>query len=328
MATHLHMSWRAMVVASLFVVPCTISSARAQNAAGSPKAPTNLMTPRELDDQPSRAPDRRIAYGGDTSQYGELRVPMGRGPHPVVVLIHGGCFKAAYATSKYFGAMGDTLKTGGIATWNVEYRRLGQPGGGWPGTYLDVGKAVDHLRVLAPEHNLDLNRVVIVGHSAGGHLAMWAAARSRVPAASALRVADPLSARGVIDLAGPLDMSANIAGYQALCRDTVITALLGGTPATVPERYAQASPIKLLPLGIPQVIVLGEHEDFVPLPIAQAYARAATQAGDSLRLVVIPGVGHFEIASPRTSTWRLVESAIRALLDGRLPQIPSASPSG
>ena len=324
MPAQLLMSRRAMVVASLFVAPSVTSSVHAQNATGSPRPPANLMTPRELDDQPSRAPDRRIAYGADTSQYGELRVPTGRGPHPVVVLIHGGCFKAAYATSKYFGAMGDTLKSGGIATWNVEYRRLGQPGGGWPGTYLDVGKALDHLRVLAPEHNLDLNRVVVVGHSAGGHLAMWAAARARVPAGSALRVATPLKVRGVIDLAGPLDMSANIAGYQALCGDTVITAMLGGTPATVPERYAQASPIKLLPLGIPQVIVLGEHEDFVPLPFAQAYTRAAAQAGDSVRLVVIPGVGHFEIASPRTSTWPLVESSIRALLDGRLPPDKSA----
>jgi pimeloyl-ACP methyl ester carboxylesterase len=114
-------------------------------------------------------------------------------------------------------------------------------------------------------------------------------------------------------------MTANIPGYEALCRDSVVTSLLGGTPATVPERYAQASPIKLLPLGVPQVLILGEHEDFVPLPLAEAYAAAAAEAGDSLRLVVIPGVGHFEVASPRASTWPLVESAIRALLSGRLP---------
>ena len=114
MPAQLLMSRRAMVVASLFVALCTSSSVLAQNASGSPRPPATLMTPRELDDQPSRAPDRRIAYGADISQYGELRVPTGRGPHPVVVLIHGGCFKAAYATSKYFGAMGDTLKTGGI----------------------------------------------------------------------------------------------------------------------------------------------------------------------------------------------------------------------
>jgi len=236
-----------------------------------------------------------------------------------VVLIHGGCFKAAYATNKYFGAMGDTLKTGGVATWNIEYRRLGQAGSGWPGTYLDIGSAVDHLRTLAPQYNLDLNRVIIVGHSAGGHLAMWAAARSRIPAASALHTANPLTVRGVIDLAGPVDMTANIAGYHAACGDTVITSMLGGTPAVVPERYAQASAIKLLPLGIPQVLVLGVHEEFVPLPDAQAYTRAATQAGDSVRLVIIPDAGHFELASPHASTWPHVESAIRALFDGRLP---------
>jgi len=268
---------------------------------------------------PSRAPDRRVAYGEDSSQYGELRVPAGPGPHPVVVLIHGGCFKAAYATARDLAPMGDALKADGIATWNVEYRRLGQPGGGWPGTYLDVGRAVDHLRALAGPYALDLGRVVVVGHSAGGHLAMWAAARSRLPTGSPLYVTDPLPVRGVIDLAGPVDLTANIPGYESLCRDSVITSLLGGTPTAVPERYTHTSAIKLLPLGIPQVLVLGEHEDFVPRPLAETYTRAAAQAGDPVRLVVIPGVGHFEIASPRATTWPRVASAIRSLLDGKLP---------
>jgi acetyl esterase/lipase len=98
--------------------------------------------------------------------------------------IHGGCFKAAYATARDLAPMGDALKADGIASWNVEYRRLGQPGGGWPGTYLDVGRAVDHLHALARQYALDLGRVVVVGHSAGGHLAMWAAARSGLPTAS------------------------------------------------------------------------------------------------------------------------------------------------
>ena len=278
-----------------------------------------LMTPTDLASLPSRAPDQRIAYGKDSSQYGELRVPTGRGPHPVVVLIHGGCFKAAYATTRDLAAMGDALKDGGIATWNVEYRRLFERGSGWPGTYLDVGRAVDHLRALAPEYHLDLDRVVVVGHSAGGHLAMWTAARSRLPTSSPLHMANPLRLRGVVDLAGPVDVSANIPGYQALCRDSVITSLLGGTPADVPERYAQASAIKLLPLGITQVLIWGTHEDFVPRPLVEAYAHAAARAGDSVRLLVIPGVGHFETASPRAPTWPEVESAIRALLDGRLP---------
>lgn len=277
------------------------------------------MSPQDLQALPASAPDRRVAYGDDSSQYGELRVPAGRGPHPVAVLIHGGCFKSTYATLRDLGAMADALKADGVATWNVEYRRVGHAGGGWPGTYLDVGRAVDHLRTLALEHPLDLGRIAVVGHSAGGSLAMWVAARSRLPAGSSLHLASPLPVRGVIDLAGPVDLTANIEGYQTLCRDTVITGLLGGTPAAVPERYAHASAIRLLPLGVPQVLVIGEHEDFVPRPLMEAYATAAARAGDSVRLVVIPRAGHFEIASPRASTWPQIRSAIRSLLEGRLP---------
>ena len=278
-----------------------------------------LMTPEELGSLPTQPPDERISYGTDSSQYGELRLPAGPGPHPVVVTIHGGCFKAAYAQASYFGQMGDALKAKGIATWNIEYRRLGQPGGGWPGTYLDVAHGVDHLRAIASQHKLDLGRVVIVGHSAGGHLAMWAAARSRVPKRSAIYVANPLPVRGVVDLAGPVDMTAHIREYEGLCRDSVITTLLGGTPATVPDHYAQASPMALLPLGVPQVIAIGTYEDFVPRELVEAYVSVATKAGDSVRTLFFPGAGHFEIASAGQWTWPRIETAIRALLDGKLP---------
>jgi len=278
-----------------------------------------LMTPEDLSALPSRPPDHRIAYGSDASQYAELRVPDGSGPHPLVILIHGGCFKAAYATAQYFGALADALKEDRIATWNIEYRRLGQPGSGWPGTYLDVGRAVDYVRVIAREHQIDLGPVVIVGHSAGGHLAMWAAARRRLPKASELYVVDPLPLRGVMDLAGPVDMTANIPGYEALCGDTVITSMLGGTPASVPDHYAQASAINLLPLGIPQVLVLGSRENYVPLALVDAYVRAGTQAGDGVHRILIPRAGHFEIASPLSFTWPQIKSAIHSLIDGNLP---------
>ena len=306
----------AVLVALSMAAGCAAreSAPRAETASS-----TRLMAPGDLQAVPSRPPDLRVAYGDDSSQFGELRIPSGPGPHPVVVLIHGGCFKAAYATLRDLAPMGDALKDSGIATWNIEYRRLGQPGGGWPGTYLDVGHAVDFLRSLADSNHLDLGRVVIVGHSAGGNLAMWAAARARVPVKSNVHMAEPLPVRGVVDLAGPVDLTANIEGYQGLCRDSVITGLMGGTPAEVPERYAQASAIKLLPLGIPQLFVIGDHEDFEPRPLAEAYVRAATNAGDSVRLLVLPNAGHFEIASPRAATWPRVESAIRALLDGKLP---------
>ena len=284
-----------------------------------PSSSPSLMTPVDLQALPSKQADQRIAYGADSSQFGELRIPSGPGPHPVAILIHGGCFKAAYATLRDLAPMADALEEMGIATWNIEYRRLGQPGGGWPGTYLDVGNAIDHLRGIASVHGLDTGRVVVVGHSAGGHLAMWAAARPRLPATSELHAAAPLPLRGVVDLAGPVDLTANIAGYEGLCRDAVITGLLGGTPASVPERYAHASATRLVPLGLPQVLIIGEHEDFVPRPLAEAYARSAEQAGDRVRLIVLPRAGHFEIASPRAATWPHVAAAIRSLVDGKLP---------
>src|SRR5687767_1011955 len=255
MVTPIRRCWSVTVLASL-----ALSTGCAQKTTPAPAeigSSGRLMTPQDLTSVPSRAPDRRVAYGDDSSQYGELRVPGGSGPHPVAVLIHGGCFKAAYATTRDLAPMGDALRDAGFATWNVVYPRVGQPGGGSPGTYLDVGRAVDHLRSLAREYPLDLSRVVILGHSAGGHLAMWSAARSRLAASSPLFMADPLIVSGAINLAGPLDLTANIQGYETLCRDSVITSLMGGTPATVAERYAQASPIELLPLGVPQVLIWG-----------------------------------------------------------------------
>jgi len=315
--------WVLPALFALSTAMAWAAPAGAQLGAGE-DAP-RLMAPGELQALPSDPPDRRIAYGGEASQYGELRLPSGPGPHPVAILVHGGCFKAEYATVRDLAPMGDALKAVGIATWNVEYRRLGEPGGGWPGTYLDVGRAVDHLRTLAGEHELDLRRVALVGHSAGGHLALWAAARSRLPAGSALRFEDPLPVRGALNLAGPVDLTANIEGYEELCRDRVITGLLGGAPTEAPDRYAQASPIRWLPLGLPQVLLIGEHEAFVPRPLMEAYEQAAIRTGDRVQLIVVQGVGHFEIANPRAQTWPQVESVIRSLLDGRLPmETPAA----
>lgn len=282
-------------------------------------ATPQLMTPRDLQALTSNPPDTRVAYGQDSSQYGELRLPPGPGPHPVVVLIHGGCFKAAYAKAGELGPIADALKADGIATWNLEYRRLGEPGGGWPGTYHDVGRGIDHLKSLAGENNLDLSRVVLLGHSAGGHLAMWAAGRGRLDSTSELHQPDPLPVRGVIDLAGPIDLRENIAHYEATCGDSVITSLLGGTPVAVPERYAQVSASDLLPLHVAQVLIWGEHEEFVPMPLAQHHVERASAAGDLARLITVPTVGHFELAAPHTASWQQVHGAVRALLDGRLP---------
>jgi acetyl esterase/lipase len=273
-----------------------------------------LMTPADLQSLPARDADHRVPYGDDPNQFADLRLPSTRGPHPVVVLVHGGCWKANYATLRDLAPMGDALKGAGIASWNIEYRRLGHPGGGWPGTYADVGRAIDHLRQVAPRHDLDLSRVAVVGHSAGGHLAMWTAMRQRLSPKSSLFSADPLPLRGVINLAGTIDMRENIAHMERECRDTVVTSVLGGTPASVPERYREVTATTMVPLGVEQILIWGEHEEFMPLPLARRHVDAAIKAGDRARLIVIPGIGHFESASPRSTAWRTVLEAIRSLL--------------
>lgn len=275
-------------------------------------APPTFMRPVDLGKLPMPPADVQLAYGNDPNQIGELRLPPDSGPHPVVVLVHGGCWKAQAA--RYLAAMGDELKTYGIATWNIEYRRLGQPGGGWPGTYLDVGHAIDHLRGLSASYKLDLDRVVVLGHSAGGHLAMWAGTRQRIGASSPLFISGPLRLRGVINLAGTIDMTANISHMEEKCLGPVVTDMMGGTPSEVPARYREASANTVLPLGLPQILIWGDHEDYVPQPLAEQYVGAATRTGDRARLVLVPAAGHFETASPFTSAWPIVREAIRSLL--------------
>jgi acetyl esterase/lipase len=178
----------------------------------------------------------RIAYGTDTLQFGELRVPAGRGPHPVVITVHGGCWVArlgklddrAVALDLVRPIAAD-LTTNGFATWNLEYRRLGNDGGGWPGTFQDIAAGADHLRQIAAKNHLDLTRVVAIGHSAGGHFALWLAAHPKLPKSSEFYVKEPLRLKGVVDLDGPGDLKATIPLQQPVCGAPVITQLMGGS---------------------------------------------------------------------------------------------------
>ena len=168
-------------------------------------AAQELITSGDLPGLESPAPDLRIPYGEDRLQYGHLRLPEGDGPHPVIVFIHGGCWLSEYGI-RYVGLAEQALAGAGYAVWSLEYRRVGNEGGGWPGTFLDIAQGVDHLRVLAREHPLDLGRVIASGHSAGGQLALWAAARPRISHSSDLYSTLPLPIHGVLALAPAADL--------------------------------------------------------------------------------------------------------------------------
>lgn len=277
--------------------------------AAAQEALPKRLSPRDVDALPSKAADARIAYGKDDLQYGDLRLPAGKGPFPVAVVIHGGCWVSKFATLQNTSALSDALRDAGVATWNVEYRRLDQPGGGWPGTFTDVAAATDHIRELAKKHPVDPSRVVAVGHSAGAHLALWLAARPRLPKGSPLHGESPLKLRAAIALGGPGDLRAFRAYDERICGSPVIDQLMGGTPEEHPERYAHGSPVELLPLGIPQVLIVGVNDGVMPRPERESYAARVMKAGDRIELVDVPG-GHFEVIAPVSAAWPSVRDKI------------------
>lgn len=265
---------------------------------------------RSILDAPPPPADVRLPYNTGPHHFGDLRLPDGPGPHPVVIGIHGGFWRARYDLG-YYGHLCAALTARGVATWNIEYRRVGQPGGGWPGTLEDVALATDYLRELAPIHNLDLDRVVTLGHSAGGHLALWLAARPHIPTGSPLHNATPLLLRGAVSLAGVCDL---LRGWELNLGSGAVADFVGGSPDKLPERYASASPAALLPLGVQQVLMHGSNDDSVPLTLSEGYQAAAAAQGDDVRLITLAGIGHFEPVDPHSNVWPQVQDAVLELL--------------
>ena len=257
---------------------------------------------------PAPTADARLPYGPITHQFGDLRLPPGPGPHPVVVMVHGGFWRARYDL-EHVGHLCADLAHKGWATWSLEYRRVGHPDGGWTGTFEDVARGTDHLRTLAERFPLDLKRVVFMGHSAGGHLALWLAGRGRIGAGKPLHTASPFVPRGVVSLAGVVDLERAHALHLG---NGIVESLLGGTPAQVPERYRLASPAALLPLGVPQVLLHGTKDDTVPASLSEAYQKRAQGLGDKVRYVPLEGAGHFELIDPRAQEWARVVEAVKS----------------
>ncbi len=253
----------------------------------------------------------RLTYGPATQQFGELYLPEASQPSPIVVLIHGGFWRAAYRLSLMTGLAIDLARRG-IAAWNIEYWRVGEAGGGWPDTLLDVAAATDYLQTIATTYALDTERVVTVGHSAGGHLALWLAARSRLPSDSPLATTGtPLALAGAVSQAGVVDLEH---AWRLRLGNNAVRALLGGNPSQVPERYAAASPAALLPLSVPQVLIHGTWDDVVPLELSQSYERNATAAGDQVTLIELPGTDHFALIDARSQAWEVTVREIERLL--------------
>jgi acetyl esterase/lipase len=241
-----------------------------------------------------------------------------------VIFLHGGFWRSSYDRA-HAGPLSEALAAAGFAVCAPEYRRTGQPEGGWPGTFDDVAAAVDTLPQLAAQVSCgmaDPDRVVLAGHSAGGHLALWAASRGRLPADAPWHASwhapQPGAAGlgagvGVVSLAGVCDLAAC---YRLGLGSGAAAALMGGGPVQFPDRYRVADPLTLVPAGAPAWLVHGTADDRVPDSLSRDYAAAAVAAGGQAHVELLPGCGHFEVIDPLSAAWPGVLDAFRAAAGG------------
>jgi acetyl esterase/lipase len=240
--------------------------------------------------------DARLRYGSDPNQFGDLRLPSGKGPFPAAMMIHGGFWRARYDLV-HQGFFCAALARAGFVTWNIEYRRVGNSGGGWPGSFEDITAAYQFLRQLAGKYPIDANRIVVLGHSAGGELSLALAAHHN-------------SMRAVVALAGVVNLRT---AWDLHLSNDAAAEFLGGSPQQVPEHYHEASPAEL-EIHTRQLLIHGAEDDIVPPSMSRDYAKQKQQKHENVTLLEIPKAGHFEIIDPQSSAWNQVEKAVAALV--------------
>ena len=248
-----------------------------------------------LTDTPPPA-DIRLNYGQDQFQFGDFRLPRGKGTFPAAMFVHGGFWRARYDL-RHAGFLCAALTKAGFVTWNIEYRRVGNPGGGWPGSFEDVTSAYQFFRQLAGKYPLDARRMLVIGHSAGGQLALALAAHhNSMPAA--------------ISLAGVVDLRR---GWELHLSHDAVAEFLGGPPERVPEHYHEASPAEL-DIRCKQLIVHGVHDDTVPVEMSREYVRQKQATGENITFLELPDSGHYELIDPRSTAWPKIVEAIAKLV--------------
>lgn len=235
-----------------------------------------------------------ISYGSNEHQHGDLYLPNVASP-AIICLLHGGFWRMPYANEDLTPIALDLVNRG-YAVWNLEYGRVGALGGGWPGAFQDIDKAIDHLTILREDGaDIDLSRIVIVGHSAGGHLALWSAARQK--AASQLNITAHIKPFAVIGLAPILDLER---AYDLNLGKGAVENLLGGTPKEAQNYYVAASPMSLLPLNTRQLIIHAVNDEAVPIEMSRDYVKSALESGDRVDFIELPDGGHMDFIDPKS----------------------------
>jgi acetyl esterase/lipase len=287
----------------------TLAAALAASAVTGPPPPSAdaqaLLTWPDLLKRPRPEPDATIRYGDKALQLVDVWVPAGTGRHPTVLMVHGGCWQSDVADRRIMNWIADDLRKRGIAVWNVEYRGVDREGGGYPGTFLDVAAAADALKAHAAEYRLDLSRLVAIGHSAGGHLALWLAARPNLPAGSPLRAGDLIRLRKVVSLGGLQDLDEAAKPPGSGCGTEVIGQISG-------DKWDETSVPRLAPLHVAQVLVNGRQDKIIPTAYAEIYADKMRLKGDGVTVRMIDHSGHVELIAPESAAWAVAVEEIKS----------------
>jgi len=268
--------------------------------------PSAVMTWPDLLDQPRPKADRTIRYGDDPLQVVDVWRPKGQEPHPVVVMIHGGCWQTEIATRDIMNYIANDLRKDGIGVWNIEYRGVDR-GGGYPGTYLDVGTAADLLAVEGKTMGADLSKIIVIGHSAGGHLALWLAARQALPQGEPLRGADPLRIDAAISQAGIADLRAAMTRKGHACGTDAPKAMAGNA-------FALTSPPEMPVSTAAQFQFHTDKDRIAPPGYAHAYAADMAKRGVTVDTQVHGPEGHVELIAPASRSWAAQKAMIKQLL--------------
>lgn len=253
----------------------------------------------------------RVYYGNDSLQYGDIRIPQGSTSAPLIVVVHGGAWLKEY-TLDYMNPFCKALTKAGFITWNLEYRRIGDEGGGYPGTFTDIASAMDCIPTLTTlEHlkgRIDFNAIILLGHSAGGHLAVWAGSRSHIPQNHILGAANPLPIRGVVSLAGVLDLQE---AFESGLAEGAVRQLLA--PYAPDALYPVVSPFAMVPADVPVMIIHGIDDMEVPLSASKAYAQKVRALNGAITCTTVHNTDHFSLTDPYGPAWKEILHAVTTL---------------
>lgn len=303
----------AMAALILSALGCSNSDSQISEAAADAPA---LMRWDTFNALPVAGPTDQISYGDNAAQIVDVWLPEGAGPHPVVLIVHGGCWQKSYADRTQLSLAAEALRQHGLAVWNIEYRGVDEAGGGYPGTYLDVAAAADALRTAPEAFNLDTDRVVAYGHSAGGHLAAWLGARRNLPRDSPLASDDPLPLLAIINAGGLVDLEASKQKISD-CKVTLTPMLTGAASQARTDVFSDTSPARLQPISIMQYNVYGADDNIALPELGAAYTALVKANGGQSEFIEMSDTGHVELILPGTPAFEMQAALLESLLVGQ-----------